>query len=101
MNQFEMYNNPWFLLVLIWALFWKGCALYFAAKDEKKVWFWIMLIVNLFGLLEIFYIFQVSKRKWSDVQALFTKDNTPKDTLEIIEVETETIEIVSEEAKTE
>ncbi len=68
-----MDNDALFLLILIWSLLWKACAVWFAVKDEKKVWFWILLIGNFFGLLEIIYIFGVTKRKWSDVKNFYVK----------------------------
>jgi hypothetical protein len=52
-----------FAPLLLWALAWKGWALYLAARREEKVWFIILLIINTFGLLEIFYIFAIAKRE--------------------------------------
>jgi hypothetical protein len=65
-------------------LFWKGCSLWFAAKDNKKIWFLVLLVVNLFGILDIIYIFHISKRTWSDVTALFGErhHHKAKDTTE-------------------
>lgn len=48
-----------FLLIpfLFWSLFWKGWALWKAAKNDSKVWFVVLLLVNTLGILEILYIF--------------------------------------------
>ena len=75
MNQLNLlYANAWFYVPLIvWTLFWKGCALWFAVKNDKKWWFVILLILNTAGILEIIYIFAIAKKKWSDIVALFTK----------------------------
>jgi hypothetical protein len=53
---------PYFILVLIWSLVWKGVALWKAARNSDKAWFIALLILNTIGILEIFYIFVFSKR---------------------------------------
>lgn len=75
MNQLNfLYENLWFYVpIIIWTLFWKGCALWFAAKDNKKWWFVVLLILNSVGILEIVYIFVVAKKKLGDIKALFTE----------------------------
>jgi hypothetical protein len=50
------------VLVAIWTLFWKGWALWRAARSGSKWWFVILLVVNTLGILEILYIFVFSKR---------------------------------------
>jgi hypothetical protein len=50
-----------FILVLIWSLFWKGFALWYAAKRDEKWWFIALLILNTAGILEIIYIFFIAK----------------------------------------
>ena len=47
---------------LVWILFWKGWALYLAARRGEKIWFGVLLVVHTLGLLEIFYIFVIAKR---------------------------------------
>lgn len=60
-------------VVAIWVLFWKGCALWIAAKNDKKWWFIALLIINTLGILELVYIFFVAKKKWSDIKEIFSK----------------------------
>ena len=60
-------------LIAIWVLFWKGCALWIAAKGGQKWWFLALLIINTLGILEIIYIFLVAKKKWIDVKQIFSK----------------------------
>jgi uncharacterized membrane protein len=48
-------------LVAIWALAWKGVALWKAAKNKSIIWFIILLVINDLGILEILYIFIFSK----------------------------------------
>ncbi|MFH1639030.1 MAG: DUF5652 family protein [Chloroflexota bacterium] len=59
-------QNLWILILLIlWAIPWKGWALWKSARLNDKVWFIVLLVVNTLAILEILYIFIVSKRKKS------------------------------------
>ena len=70
MNQFFPYKYTILLLpVIVWALFWKGYALWTAAQHHQKKWFIVILLLNTFGILEIIYIFKVANKKWADVKA--------------------------------
>lgn len=56
---------PWFPLlvpVTIWSMFWKGIALYRAARNQQKVWFIGLLIIDTAGILEILYLLFSSSR---------------------------------------
>ncbi len=53
----------WTVLFLVWAVVWKGIALWKAARLGQKWWFVGMLIVNTFGVLEIFYIYVFSQKR--------------------------------------
>ena len=59
-----LFAQPWFapvLFVLVfWTVTWKGFALWRAAKDDNKVWFVLLLILNTLGVLEIVYLFAIS-----------------------------------------
>ena len=48
--------------VFVWSLVWKGLALWRAALLRHKCWFIVLLVVNTLGLLEIFYLFFISRR---------------------------------------
>jgi hypothetical protein len=65
----DMMGNGWgsgwrpeFLLpalivpLAIWSLAWKGMALWVAARRGHTVWFIVFLVINLVGILEIFYL---------------------------------------------
>lgn len=55
---------PWALFMIsIWSIFWKGLALWYAAKGNQRNWFVIILILNLFGIFEIIYLFFFAKKK--------------------------------------
>lgn len=80
MNQYNALfaNGSWAWVILpiaIWTLFWKGCALWIAAKNNKGWWFAVLLVLNTVGILEIIYIFYVAKKKWSDIKEIFSKSS--------------------------
>jgi len=52
-----------FVLVFIWSLIWKGIALWKAARAGSKNWFVALLVINTLGILEILYIFVLSKKQ--------------------------------------
>lgn len=51
--------------IIIWALFWKGLALWHSARRGQPWWFVILLVVNTLGILEIIYLFAVLRLKLS------------------------------------
>jgi len=72
----QLINNPLVLLPLVaWSLFWKGLALWRAAKDNQQYWFIVILIVNTLGVLEIVYLFWFAKKKilWGKLREKFLK----------------------------
>jgi hypothetical protein len=48
--------------LMFWGLAWKGWALWKASKNDSKVWFIVLLLVNTIGILDILYIFVFSKK---------------------------------------
>jgi hypothetical protein len=74
-NNMFFVGGDWALItiiVLVWSLFWKGCSLWIAGKRDEKWWFLALLILNTVGILDIIYIFLVAKKKWSNVQEIFS-----------------------------
>lgn len=63
MDQYLSNINLPFLISVLWALPWKGYALWIAARKEQKIWFIAILLLNTLGILEILYIFIFSKGK--------------------------------------
>ena len=49
--------------LLLWSLFWKGWALWRAAKNDSLPWFVVLLLVNTLGVLDIVYIFIFGKER--------------------------------------
>ena len=46
----------------VWSLFWKGLALWRAAKLDHKKWFIAILLLNTVGILDILYLRVFSKK---------------------------------------
>jgi len=62
MEQFnQFFNDPRSILLVLWALGWKGYALWRAAKNDQKYWYVAILVINLLGILEIVYLFFFQK----------------------------------------
>lgn len=63
MENFLLNNQAMLMIVMIWALVWKGLALWQSGRRNQKIWFAALLIINTLGILEILYIFVFSKIK--------------------------------------
>ncbi|MFA5173508.1 MAG: DUF5652 family protein [Candidatus Paceibacterota bacterium] len=63
LNDFFINNWPILTLVLLWSAYWKGMALWKAAKKGDLKWFIAILVINTMGILEILYIYLFSKKK--------------------------------------
>ena len=50
-------------LLAIWALVWKGWALWRAGRNNQKVWFVVLLLVNSLGVLDIVYLFALQPKQ--------------------------------------
>lgn len=50
-----------FIVILLWSGVWKLIALWKSARNNSKVWFIVLALVNSVGILEILYIFVFSK----------------------------------------
>ena len=55
-------NLPFLLLAITWTLIWKGLALWKAAGLKQKGWFIAFFIINTFGILEIIYLFIITRK---------------------------------------
>ena len=65
----DLMNAHPYLMALgaIWVMVWKGLALWRAAEHQARGWFIIILVVNTLGLLEIIYLFFVTKPKQPEI----------------------------------
>ena len=66
-NNFQpILNNPnIFLPLIIWAVVWKGLALWRAARLKQVGWYIALIIINSFGLFEIIYLI-VTRKKYKE-----------------------------------
>lgn len=59
----QFWGWGWLPLLVIWAIFWKGLALWKSARNDQRYWFVALLIVNSLGILDILYLFVFAKNK--------------------------------------
>lgn len=52
-----------FIALLAWSLYWKGMALWKAAREGSRNWFVALLLIQTVGILDILYIYVFSKPK--------------------------------------
>ncbi len=50
------------IIALVWSIPWKGVALWKAGRLSHKKWFVVLLVINTFAILEIYYIFFVARK---------------------------------------
>ena len=62
LSQMAGVNPFWIAGAVIWTLIWKGLALWRSAQLRQKYWFVAVLIINTLGVLEIIYLFFVSRK---------------------------------------
>jgi len=58
----SQFNPILIFIIIVWVLPWKGWALWRAARLGQKIWFIVILILNTMGILEIIYLFVISKK---------------------------------------
>lgn len=67
-QMMNMGNHPlfgWgFGIITLWSLFWKGLALWKAARNDERYWYIAILLINTAGILEIAYLFAFAKQKF-------------------------------------
>ena len=64
-SGYNLGNYLIIILITVWTVFWKGLALWNAALNSQKNWFIALIIINTVGILEIFYLFRFSKKKFT------------------------------------
>ena len=62
-------NQILFFLIVAWTLYWKGLALWKAARTGSQKWFIALLILNTLGILEILYLYIFSRMKKREAKA--------------------------------
>lgn len=66
--------GPFILLIIAWTLYWKGMALWKAARADDRNWFIALLVINTVGILEIIYIYYISKNYKSEPEIEVKKE---------------------------
>jgi len=66
------------IIISIWTLIWKGLALWKSAKNNHKIWFVVILLINTVGILEIIYLYVFSKMNWDKKQKMNKSLNNKK-----------------------
>ncbi|MBI2329960.1 hypothetical protein HYU94_01060 [Candidatus Daviesbacteria bacterium] len=75
MFNWQMPNLGAFVFILvIWEAFWKGIGLWKSAKRGDLIWFIAMFVINLFGIIPIFYLWRTKQLEPAlrDIQNFFT-----------------------------
>ena len=65
------FNSLLVLVLAIWTIPWKLYSVWLAVKNDHKGWFVALILLNTIGILEIFYIFKIAKKSWSEVETDF------------------------------
>ena len=66
-----MKSNIFWAVTILWNLPWKAVALWNAARRKELGWFILIFIVQIYSILEIFYLFWVikeNKRRYTVVR---------------------------------
>ncbi len=64
MNLINLTQNNIFLMILvIWEIVWKGLALWFASKNNQKIWYVAILLINSIGIIPLVYLVFFRKDK--------------------------------------
>ncbi len=59
----SLISSPWFIILLVWSMIWKGIALWKSGRGNQLAWFVVLFIVNTVGILEIIYLAFFQKKK--------------------------------------
>lgn len=69
------YSDVLVFVLLAWSTGIKGIALWRAANLKQKNWFIAILLVNLFGIVELIYLFKFANKKLTlkEIKSWFSK----------------------------
>ncbi len=57
----ENFGGGGIILLVIWEAFWKLIGLWKAAKNNDKLWFVAIFVINFFGLIPIIYLWRTKQ----------------------------------------
>jgi hypothetical protein len=72
MEQLPLYIKIIGVMLTLWTIPWKIYAVWTAVKHDQKKWFVVLILLNTIGILEIYYIFKVAKKSWTEVKGDFS-----------------------------
>lgn len=59
------------IILCIWTIFWKAYSVWTSARMGHRKWFFVLLVLNTIGILDIFYLIFVAKKTPEDIIKLF------------------------------
>jgi hypothetical protein len=65
--ELPLWSLPFLIFLIVWTYFWKGPALWYAARRGHFWWFVSILVLNTAGILELFYLLTVLDIKWKHI----------------------------------
>lgn len=69
-------QHIWIIYLLaVWTIPWKGIALWKAAKNNHRIWFIVILVLNTIAILDIIFIVFFSEEKKEEDEK---NDNSPR-----------------------
>ncbi len=71
--------NIFLVIIALWTIPWKIYAVWLAVKHNQKKWFVMLLILNTFSILEIYYVLKIANRNWAEIEQDFR--NAWRDTM--------------------
>ena len=77
--MFEEYFSSWWVFpLLVWVFAWKLVAAWNAARRGSKGWFVVILLINTFSIIPIFYMLMI--RREECLKAKISKESVKKKT---------------------
>lgn len=52
---------PLIIILAIWDMIWKIVAMWYASRDNQKMWYILLAIINSIGVLPILYLLVIRK----------------------------------------
>ncbi|MEK7570650.1 MAG: DUF5652 family protein [Patescibacteria group bacterium] len=67
-------------VLMVWAMIWKGIALWRAAHAKQRNWFVVILVLNTIGILDLIYLFRFAKKRltFAEIKGWFKNTFTTK-----------------------
>jgi hypothetical protein len=75
LNQLQvlLQNQTVMFLLVLWEIWWKGKALWMAARTGRVKWFIVILVINSIGIIPLLYLYVFSKKGEKSVKTIHQK----------------------------